>query len=348
MYFCSSRQTAPFFLFSFSLCGKASTISSRNYSSFGFIVTESVLFQVCLRQRERILRDLYTFSILFLQPSNFVVKSCQITAVRGKISAKPSIPDVGGERRIHGGTAYGSRYGKKAGGMKLIIGICEDEPLIAEKLKRMINECLCEKKQEAEIRIYLSGEELLKEAGQLDAVFLDIWLDGMNGYEAGRRIRLENPDCRILMETGECEHFAEAFEIGALRYIRKPFEKEKIAEALEKVMDSFLGMQKMELYKDRIRFEIEQRKIKYIRAYNGYTEYYVGQDVFRRELSLNEVESELDGRLFYKIHRQYIVNMGEILRRPNGRIYIDGVEFPLARRKRGDFERAYIHYVSRK
>ena len=240
------------------------------------------------------------------------------------------------------------RHERKAGGMKLKIGICEDEPLIAEKLKRIITECLYEKKQEAEIRIYLSGEELLKEAGQLDAVFLDIWLDGMNGYEAGRRIRLENPDCRILMETGECEHFAEAFEIGALRYIRKPFEKEKIAEALEKVMDSFLGMQKMELYKDRIRFEIEQRKIKYVRAYNGYTEYYVGQDVFRRELSLNEVEPELDGRLFYKIHRQYIVNMGEILRRPNGRIYIDGVEFPLARRKRSDFERAYIHYVSRK
>lgn len=232
--------------------------------------------------------------------------------------------------------------------MKLKIGICEDEPVIAEKLKKITAECLEEMKQEAEIRIFLSGEELLEEAGQLDVVFLDIWLEGMNGYEAGRQIRRKNPDCRILMETGDGEHFEEAFEIGALRYIRKPFEKEKIFEALEKVTGSFLGMQKMELYKNRNRFEIEQRRIKYIRAYNGYTEYYVGQDVFRRELSLNEVEAELDGRLFYKVHRQYIVNMGELIRKPNGKIYINGTEIPLARRKRSEFEKAYINYVSGK
>lgn len=232
--------------------------------------------------------------------------------------------------------------------MKLKIGICEDEPIIAEKLRKIVAGCLEEMKQEAEIRIFLSGEALLEEAGQLDVVFLDIWLEGMNGYEAGRQIRIKNADCRILMETGESEHFEEAFEIGALRYIRKPFEKEKIAEALEKVIGSFLGMQKMELYKDRNRFEIEQRRIKYIRAYNGYTEYYVGQDVFRRELSLNEVELELDERLFCKVHRQYVVNMAEIIRKPNGKIYIDGMEIPLARRKRSEFERAYINYVSRK
>jgi len=33
-----------------------------NYSAFGFIVTESGLFQFCLRQRDRILLNLYMFS----------------------------------------------------------------------------------------------------------------------------------------------------------------------------------------------------------------------------------------------------------------------------------------------
>lgn len=232
--------------------------------------------------------------------------------------------------------------------MKLRIGICEDENLIAKKLKRIISECLEEIGQEAELFIFLSGEALLEEAERMDVVFLDIRMEGLDGYETGKRIRYRNPDCRIIMETGESEHFEEAFEIGALRYIRKPFDKKKIKEALEKVIASFVGMKKIELYKERNRFTLDQRRIKYIRAYNGYTEYYVEQDIFRKELSLNEVETELDSRLFYKVNRQYIVNLEKIKRKTDGKIYIDGIEIPVSRRRKSEFDRVYFDYLFRK
>lgn len=232
--------------------------------------------------------------------------------------------------------------------MSFRIGICDDEKLIAEKLRRIVSECLAELRQEAEIFIFLSGKELLKQVEELEVVFLDIRMDEMDGYETGKRIRNINPDCRIIMETCESEHFEEAFEIGALRYIRKPFDKNKIKEALEKVIRGFCGRDKIEVYKERNRFEFEQRHVKYIRAYNGYTEYYVGADTFRNELSLNEVEVQLDRRLFYKVSRQYIVNLEEIIRKETGKIYIDEKEIPISRRRKNEFERAYINYFLEK
>ncbi len=232
--------------------------------------------------------------------------------------------------------------------MNIKIGICDDEKLIVDRLERMVSECLLELGQEAEIFIFLSGKKLLQRVDKLDVVFLDIKMDELDGYETGKHIRELNPNCRIIMETGESDRFEEAFEIGAIRYIRKPFDKEKVKEALNKVFSGFVGLEKLEVYKERNRYEFEQRRVKYIRAYNGYTEYYVGNDVFRNELSLHEVEVQLDDRLFYKVNRQYIVNLEEIVRNEDGKIYIDGVELPISRRRKSEFDRVYMEHFFNK
>lgn len=229
--------------------------------------------------------------------------------------------------------------------MSMRIGICDDEKLIAEKLRRIVSECLLELGQEAEIFIFLSGKSLLKRISELDVVFLDIKMEGLDGYETGKYIRKLNSDCRIIMETGEFDRFEEAFEIGAIRYIRKPFDKEKIKEALSKVTSGLIGRRKLEVYKERNRYEFEQRRVKYIRAYNGYTEYYVGNDIYRSELSLHEVEVQLDDRLFYKVSRQYIINLEEVVRKENGKIYVDEMEIQISRRRKSEFDRAYMDYV---
>lgn len=253
-----------------------------------------------------------------------------------------TLPNISNRVRI------GKRLQRGRHQMNIRIGICDDEKLIAEKLRRIVSECLSELGHDAEIFIFLSGKSLLKKITELEVVFLDIKMKGLDGYETGKYIRKLNPDCRIIMETGEFDRFEKAFEIGAIRYIRKPFDKEKIKEALNKVFGGFVGMEKIEVYRERNRYEFEQRRIKYIRAYNGYTEYYIGKDVFRNELSLNEVELQLDNRLFYKVSRQYVINMEEVERKKDGRIYIDENEIHISRRRKGEFEKAYMDYIFRR
>lgn len=229
--------------------------------------------------------------------------------------------------------------------MDYTIGICDDEELVAKKLEKLIIECLKELGKEAEIHIYLSGEELLGHIQELNAVFLDVCMETMDGYETGSFIREQNPECKIVMETGESEYFEKAFEIGACRYLRKPFEKKKLLEALQAIMKEISGMKTMELYKERNKYDIEQQMIGYIRAFNGYTEYYVGGEIFRREISLSKVQEELDQNLFFRVHKQYVVNMKSVERKSDARIYVDDKEIPISRRRRSDFEKAYLDYL---
>lgn len=227
---------------------------------------------------------------------------------------------------------------------KRVIGLCDDQMAVAMRLKKIISDILQEEGENWEICLFDSGEKLLETAELINVVFLDIEMPGLDGIETGKELKRRNPDCKIIMATGKVERFKEAFHIQAMRFITKPFDKREIEEALKAVEKSHVGNAKIELYYLRNSYQIEQDKIQYIKAYNGYTEYRVENQVFRKDMSLNEVEKMLDKRLFVRIHRQYIINMRWIQSYSNGKVEIGDIEIDVSRRKRKDFEQKYIEY----
>ena len=227
---------------------------------------------------------------------------------------------------------------------KIMIGICDDERLILNLLKRKIEECILKKGWVAEIITFESGMELLERVPEIDVVFLDIEMPDLDGIETGRYIQSLNGNCKIIMATSKVERFKESFRINAFRFITKPFEAEEIEEALQAVWDSQMGMDLIELYDRRIQYSFLQRDISYIISYDSYAEFFVGNKVLRKEIALNELEKILDKSLFHRVHRQYMVNMLWIVRYKNGVINLDKKEIPVARRKKKDFEQAYMEF----
>lgn len=61
--------------------------------------------------------------------------------------------------------------------------------------------------------------------GGYDAITLDVMLPGMNGYEVCRRMREAGVDTPVLMLTAKDGEYdeADAFDIGADDFLRKPF-----------------------------------------------------------------------------------------------------------------------------
>ncbi len=103
--------------------------------------------------------------------------------------------------------------------MRLLL--VEDEPTLAGSVRRAL---------EAEgfsVDHVDNGPDGLWRAteGQFDAVVLDIMLPGMNGYEVCRKMRAAEVWTPVLMLTakeGEYDE-ADAFDLGADDYLRKPF-----------------------------------------------------------------------------------------------------------------------------
>lgn len=224
------------------------------------------------------------------------------------------------------------------------IGICDDEPAVARVLLQFVKRSMDKIGIKAEIITFLSGVSLIERVEELEAVFLDIEMPLMDGFEVGRAIMKINPSCKIIMATGRVDRFKDSFKINAFRFVTKPYSSTEIEEALEALIKMKIGEEAIQLYFNRIPYEIPQKNIKYFKAFNGYTEAIMDDKCFRRDLSLNEIEELLDNRLFVRIHKQYIINMNFIDSYKNSMINIDGMRLPISRRKRKDFERMFINF----
>ncbi len=226
----------------------------------------------------------------------------------------------------------------------LQIAICDDILEQTVMLQKYIRQ-FCEKNgAEFKLHLYTTGAELLYDVEKFDIVFLDIEMPGLDGIQTGRKIREKNSPCRIIMETVMIERMKEAFFIEAFRFIVKPIEQAEVEEALAACMKKVLGSGSVELYYNRIAHEVHQSEIQYVVTYDSYSEYRVKNKMLRSEASLRELERQLDERLFFRIHRKYIVNMAQVQSYRNGIIRMKDTELPVSRRKKREFEQAYMKF----
>lgn len=71
-----------------------------------------------------------------------------------------------------------------------------------------------------------------------DLVLMDVTMPVMNGIEAVRAIRSEAPDARIVVvsATGQQSMVMEAIEAGALDFVVKPFQPQRLLDAVHNAL----------------------------------------------------------------------------------------------------------------
>lgn len=119
--------------------------------------------------------------------------------------------------------------------MKKIL-ICDDSMTVRKKLNNLIRDLgdydvLEAKDGRKAVSFYRSF--------QPDMVFMDIMMPVESGLEATEEIIGEFPEAKIVMlsSVGTKSNLKKALEVGAMDFIQKPFDKEK----LSKVIDHFCG-----------------------------------------------------------------------------------------------------------
>lgn len=225
------------------------------------------------------------------------------------------------------------------------IAICDDciEDLVC--ISKFLKEYIRVHEKQWNIREYNSGEEFIKDACYTDVVLLDIEMPNVNGIETGNRVKKVNPDLQIIMFTGSDGYVSDSFKIGACRYIEKPFEKEDVIEALEFVEKRIIGDKEIKVYYDRVGYNIKQKSISFIRAFNGYTLFFCGNREYRSERSLKDVEKELDKHIFLRINKSDIVNLMMVTGITEKNILIKtGGELKISRRLYGEVKKTWIEF----
>jgi DNA-binding LytR/AlgR family response regulator len=102
--------------------------------------------------------------------------------------------------------------------------VADDERLMREQLRARLTEVWPELEIIGEAK---NGEEAVAAVEQLapDLAFLDIRMPGMTGIEAAKAI---GDACHIVFITAYNEYAVDAFEQGAVDYVLKPAERERL------------------------------------------------------------------------------------------------------------------------
>ena len=119
------------------------------------------------------------------------------------------------------------------------IAIVDD--LAAERalLKDRLEQQLHRRNVQADILEYESGETFLEAARKapFTAAFLDIYMDGMTGMEAAKKLRKTNTDCLLVFTTTSTDHALEGFQVRAIHYLVKPFAEEELERLTDEMLE---------------------------------------------------------------------------------------------------------------
>ena len=161
-----------------------------------------------------------------------------------------------------------------------------------------------------------------------DLVFLDIQLSDDSGFEIANILKkMKNPPA-IVFATAYDQYAIQAFEVDALDYILKPFDEERIVQAIKKfkkrkqhemtekqevhVPDVSSRMEKLALPIDESIVLVNIEDIVYAGLLDGKVIVKTICDTYVTYDTLAILEKKLPQMNFLRVHRSFIVNVNHI------------------------------------
>jgi two-component system LytT family response regulator len=196
----------------------------------------------------------------------------------------------------------------------LRVALVDDEPLGRERIRAL----LADEHDVALVGEYATGEEAL--AGVLESspqlLFLDVQMPGMDGFGLVQLLEAElTPEQRpfIVVVTAHDSYALRAFDVSAVDYLLKPFDRPRFRAALTRARARI-----HERPRPEARFVVRSAsKLQLVRAAD--VEWIAGDGNYarlhsagRRHLvreTLKSVAARLDPGKFVRVHRSAIVNV---------------------------------------
>jgi two-component system LytT family response regulator len=197
-----------------------------------------------------------------------------------------------------------------------------------------------------------NGFEAVKAVSEVapDLVLLDVQMPKLDGFDV---LELVGRDVPVVFVTAYDEFALRAFEVHAVDYLLKPVRRERLIEAIARARARQARPAAAELRAaarppgaplERVVIRdgphvhvVPVEKIDYVEAQDDYVSFRAGGKSLLKEQTLSDLEQQLDGRRFVRVHRSYIVNIERIakveLYAKDSRIAIlhDGTKLPVSR-----------------
>ena len=234
---------------------------------------------------------------------------------------------------------------------KMRVAIVEDEELARKLVREYLSDC-----EDVEIVAECAnGFEAVKAVTDIkpDLLLLDIQMPRLDGFEV---LELVGREVGVIFVTAYDKYALRAFEVHAVDYLLKPFNIERLREALNRARTRLEGKQPTPVAElraaarpagshiERVAIRdganvhvIPVSKVDYVEAQDDYIAFRSEGKQFLKQQTLGEVEAVLNPEQFVRIHRSYILNIDRLAKLElyakdsHAAILRDGTRLPVSR-----------------
>ncbi|WP_394693893.1 LytR/AlgR family response regulator transcription factor [Hyphobacterium sp.] len=216
--------------------------------------------------------------------------------------------------------------------------IIEDEPLIAQRLGRMCEEILppgCQIEFATDTVAALGWLD----THTADVIFLDLNLKGEDGFDLIRH--LSSYAAQTIVVSANTDRAIEAFEFGVVDFVPKPFSKQRLSTAIDRLALTLPpGQTALKYVSFRVAGKVRTYRVEDILSISADDKYsqitMVDGETLFHDKALGAFEQRLPDR-FMRVHKSHIVNLDRIAAfrsAPGSRYLIDldgGSSVPVSR-----------------
>jgi len=220
--------------------------------------------------------------------------------------------------------------------MSLSTVIVDDEQPARDELAYLL-------KSAGDVEVVATGKNGLEAVSLIrehspDLVFLDVQMPGLDGFGVIKRlVEKKHPLPQIVFATAYDQYAVKAFEVNAVDYLLKPFDKKRVLQSVQKArrnlqqsneampsdkLDALVEMlesQRSQRHKIVLRaagrlFLVDQKDICFGSIQDGVITVVTaaGMEGQSNCRTLEELAASLDASVFWRAHRSYLVNIHRI------------------------------------
>ncbi|HEX8176419.1 MAG TPA: LytTR family DNA-binding domain-containing protein [Pyrinomonadaceae bacterium] len=256
-------------------------------------------------------------------------------------------------------------------GKQIRVLLVDDEPLAREMIREMLKD-----DSEAEVAAEcVNGREAIEaiQEHSPDLIFLDVQMPEIGGFEVLETLKSVHMP-HVIFVTAYDQYAVRAFEVHALDYLLKPFDRERFDSAWRRAKAHILTSRNGEMdqrilaileelkagskYLERLViksggrvFFLDTDDIDWIEAEGNYVSVHTGKKSHLLRETISSLEAQLDPKKFLRIHRSSIVKIDRIKElQPwfHGEyrvILLDGTQLTLSRNYRENLQEALGRFL---
>ena len=240
------------------------------------------------------------------------------------------------------------------------IAICDDQEYYLEQLFSLLNIYQKESNYDFHIRKYLDGKKLLEEykskENELDLVFLDVDMPGINGVDVAHHLRRNGYEGIICFVTSYDQYAIDAYGVEAMGYLLKPAQYSQLKRMLEHaVIQIFYKLDKEEAQKRYLEIDgkrsvvtVDLEKVLYFEKRRNQCVIHLEDGELVCYDTLKNIYERLNQVKFCYAHQGYIVNFDKI--KEVGPDYIafgDNREIPVSRKYQKGLSERHMDLIHR-